>query len=172
MARHPPSSGVCTRCQGGGQQDQIMSIHSARALAVVLLGAAVTASHGAVVLTAWAQCGGVNGCPSGASCSDAQWQGMVCTSGYSCVRQDAYWWQVCCHCCCVTAALHVPHCCAQLAAPATCGGCQCNITVRTTRNTGIYLSPPHCSARMTAPSHQSCALPAKAVPALVLKHWP
>ncbi|KAG2487555.1 hypothetical protein HYH03_013834 [Edaphochlamys debaryana] len=47
------------------------------------------------VLGAWEQCGGRGGrCGPGArgACTDAAWSGLSCPSGYTCQRDNAWWW--------------------------------------------------------------------------------
>lgn len=40
----------------------------------------------------YAQCGGTSACPAGVTCSDAQWPGVCCATGFTCMRQNEYYW--------------------------------------------------------------------------------
>jgi hypothetical protein len=46
----------------------------------------------------WAQCGGSTGA-CGSTCADLAWPTASCSSGYSCVRQDQFYWQCRCAAC-------------------------------------------------------------------------
>lgn len=53
----------------------------------------VLQQHQAQQLTAWQQCGGINACSSADNCGDRPWPRSYCPGGYSCQRNDQYYWQ-------------------------------------------------------------------------------
>jgi len=90
-SRRLPVSALCCLCsvRSASMQRQIMQRARGCAVAAVLLCSMLMFASGVAASEAgeWGTCGGLHG-PTG---KDAP--GAACPSGYSCVRQDEYYWQ-------------------------------------------------------------------------------